>query len=608
MKKAEVLFLAIGGLEASRLEQTEFRVTKRRTPRVLLVAAIVALTLLLVGCAVVIYNKVHLKYIQYEVPTATVAQTEETPETPAPNIFTDCYPQQLPAGYVMCSGYPVDRFSRDIIYFSESQKEILFWISTEHDPVDFSLDDPMTESKCQISGWDGVMQVSETTQELWWHNDAEDYYAMLRTEELSVDLELIAQSVSFGQSLPLAFICKEGTPWDVWYPQQIPEGYSIQDVTIGQSVVLLDYSGKNGSINYVVSFADDLGNISDPPHDSFVWTEESIAGQKGRMMTTSGGLRILVWKNEQEGFNAYLSTLDEAVDILAMAESVAPGAPLEISEDYLGPDYSIELEQPQDVYLGWAPIYPQIVPEGYYIDFVSEPSYGYQTIRYENAEGNMLDYTFYYRLGKYGRDFNGSGQPQQVDINGNTGYLGEHSLLWTDDSKGYAFTLTSDGDVDLLSIAKSVTLGPELEPTNHSKTLLALEELGDYQITELPDSVEQDELTGCPLSDGGGWYSYIRRWYFDKKTNAQIFFTYETYDYGDEPIPMEEAAKMYIGGDNDPQYQTICGCPGAFIQKDNSAEVVWYQGNDQKGVRFDLYSEDYPVEELLTIAESVRKQ
>ena len=68
MKKAEVLFLAIGGLEASRLEQTEFRAVKRRTPKVLLVAAIVALTLLLVGCAVVIYNKIHLKYIQYEVP------------------------------------------------------------------------------------------------------------------------------------------------------------------------------------------------------------------------------------------------------------------------------------------------------------------------------------------------------------------------------------------------------------------------------------------------------------------------------------------------------------------------------------------------------------
>ena len=258
--------------------------------------------------------------------------------------------------------------------------------------------------------------------------------------------------------------------------------------------------------------------------------------------------------------------------------------------------------------MGWAPIYPQKVPEGYFIDFVSEPSYGDQIIRYKNAVGDMLDYTFYYRLGKYGRDFSGTGQPQQVDVNGNIGYLGAHSLIWTDDAKGYAFTLASDGDVDLLPIAKSVAPGPELEPTYHSKTLLALEELGDYQITELPEGIEQDELTGRPLSDGGGWYSYIRRWYFDKKTNAQIFFTYETYNYGDKPMSLEEAAKMYIGGDNDPQYQTICGCPGAFIQKDASAEVVWFQGNEQKGVLFNLYSEDYPVEELLTMAESVRKQ
>lgn len=605
MKKAEVLFLAIGGLEASRLEQTEFRAVKRRTPRVLLVAAIVALTLLLVGCAVVIYNKVHLKYIQHEVPTATVAQTEETP---APNIFTDCYPQQLPAGYVMCSGYPIDRISRDITYCNGAGEYILFRISTGRDLVEISLDEPLTESKCQIFGWDGVIQTSETEQVLWWHNETDDYYARLQTENLSTDLRQIAQSVGFGKSLPLAFICKEGTPWDVWYPQQIPEGYSLNDVTIGPSVVHLDYSGDNGSISYVVSFVDDLSDISDPPHDSFVWTEETVAGQKGRMLTTSGGLRILVWKNEQEGFNSYLSTMDETVDILAMAESVAPGAPLEISKDYLGPDFSIELEQPQDVYFGWAPIYPQKVPEGYFIDFVSEPSYGEQVIRYENAVGDMLDYTFYYRLGKYGRDFSGTGQPQQVDINGNIGYLGAHSLIWTDDAKGYAFTLTSDRDIDLLSIAKNVALGPELEPTYHSKTLLALEELGDYQITELPDGVEQDELTGCPLSDGGGWYSYIRRWYFNKKTNAQIFFTYETYDYGDTPTPLEEAAKMYIGGDSDPQYQAICGYPGAFIQKDNCAEVVWFQGNDRKGVRFYLYSENYPVEELLTMAESVRKQ
>lgn len=44
------------------------------------------------------------------------------------------------------------------------------------------------------------------------------------------------------------------------------------------------------------------------------------------MMTTSGGLRILLWENTREGFYAYLSTMDENVDILAMAESPAAGA------------------------------------------------------------------------------------------------------------------------------------------------------------------------------------------------------------------------------------------------------------------------------------------
>lgn len=44
------------------------------------------------------------------------------------------------------------------------------------------------------------------------------------------------------------------------------------------------------------------------------------------MLTTSGGLRILLWENTREGFYAYLSTMDENVDILAMAESTAAGA------------------------------------------------------------------------------------------------------------------------------------------------------------------------------------------------------------------------------------------------------------------------------------------
>lgn len=55
MKRNEVLFLAIGGLESARLEATEVesKVSKHPKPHFLLVAALIALTLLLVGCAVI---------------------------------------------------------------------------------------------------------------------------------------------------------------------------------------------------------------------------------------------------------------------------------------------------------------------------------------------------------------------------------------------------------------------------------------------------------------------------------------------------------------------------------------------------------------------------
>lgn len=103
------------------------------------------------------------------------------------------------------------------------------------------------------------------------------------------------------------------------------------------------------------------------------------------MMTTSGGLRILLWENTREGFYAYLSTMDENVDILAMAESTAAGEPLSETPDYLGPDYSIDLSQDSGTYYGWEFLYPQSTPEGYRITFVSDRAYGQQEIRYESS-------------------------------------------------------------------------------------------------------------------------------------------------------------------------------------------------------------------------------
>ncbi|MGM9584995.1 MAG: hypothetical protein ACI3V1_05575 [Faecousia sp.] len=422
-----------------------------------------------------------------------------------------------------------------------------------------------------------------------------------------MDLKPMAESVDYGDPLPLSFLCKQGQLWDVWYPQHIPEGYACTDVgPAGNGTQTIRYTcDTENVISYSVSLNSDLSAISDPTHDSCIWEELTVGEQPARMMTTSSGLRLLFWKNEEERFNAMLSVDDETVDIVAMAESVAPGAPLEVSANHLGPDYTIELEQEPSAYVGWESVYPQNVPEGYTIRFVSDPAYGEQSIDYSNETGDSLSYTLYFRLGQWGRQFDGMGQPEQVDINGQTGYRIGNTLIWADETRGFGFTLRSSAEVDLIAIAKSVAPGPELIPTDADKTEKALEQLGDYQITALPKGMVEDGLTGRPLEDGGGWYSYVRRWYFSKKTNQELYFTYES--YVSDAASVEEVLQMDVG-DTPAEFHTILGCTGAASQVGNDAKVVWIQGSEEKGVIFMLISPDYSVAELLKIAESVQMQ
>ncbi len=609
------LFLGLSYINRKYIEEAEkdtvssFSAQKRsrlRSP--LLIAAVIALTLLLVGCAVAVYARIHMRLIQHNVPTETIQTDVEASEAPVKSVLASCYPQKLPEGYRLAEGSPLDHTTRNICYRNDEGEMISFSISTSQ-AITGTLAPPREETGLTVSGWDAVLQVSEKgAQALAWHNEAEGYYAGLFTQDMAVDLPAMAESVDFGKELPLFFWCRHGEIWDVWYPQQIPEGYSLGQVSPDSSgTMVIDYSSDSGAITYCVSCTEDLSDISDPPHDTCVWTEESVGGQPGKMMTISSGQRLLFWKNEQEGFNAMLSVDDGNVDILAMAESVAPGEPLEGSSLYLGSDYSIELEQDDDTYVGWEPVYPQAVPDGYAITFVSDPAYGEQMIQYENAAGEEMSYTVYFRLGQWGRQFDGMGQPQQVDINGNLGYLAGNSLIWTDAAKGFAFTLTAGDAVDLIAVAKSVGIGPELKPTFADKTAQALEELGDYRITALPAGMVEDGLTGFPLEDGGDWYSYVRRWYFNPKTNQNIYFEYES--YVTDCSNMEDVARMRIGtGENPVQMKTIQGCTGATLQNSENACVVWLVGTPEKGTSFRLYSDHFTVEELLTIAESVQLQ
>ena len=49
------------------------------------------------------------------------------------------------------------------------------------------------------------------------------------------------------------------------------------------------------------------------------WTDVSIEGQTGSLMTTSSGSRLLFWTNTQEGFHTVLSVKNRSVNITAMA-------------------------------------------------------------------------------------------------------------------------------------------------------------------------------------------------------------------------------------------------------------------------------------------------
>ena len=120
--------------------------------------------------------------------------------------------------------------------------------------------------------------------------------------------------------------------------------------------------------------------------------------------------------------------------------------------------------------------------------------------------------------------------------------------------------------------------------------------------------MEEDSFTGWPLENG--WYAYVRRWYFDKETGKELFFSYETY-VSDDTFTLEELAQMHIGSSEPAQAYTIQGCPAAGAVVGELAphsEVVWIQGTQENGLSFLLSSADYSVEELVQIAESVRKQ
>ena len=196
----------------------------------------------------------------------------------------------------------------------------------------------------------------------------------------------------------------------------------------------------------------------------------------------------------------------------------------------------VEFEEVHDVFIELGSWYPQEIPEGYAMTFVSDGApYQNQTIKYENEAGDEIRYWIYIADPASGSEIYDIVSKTDVEINGQDGILYEQvgksrTLVWINDKQGFGFKLnTTDSDVDLIAMAESTAEGEPITPSRSEETKQAIAELGDFGPTYLPDGFEEQGVQASPLSAGGGWYSYVRKWYVNKAENTQIYFEYETY-------------------------------------------------------------------------------
>ena len=609
------LFLGMNYVKAKFIEEaetvTELEGESKTIPfrKAMLIAAVITLLAITITACAYAIQRIKMNLVQHNAPAQTeiiLIDGEQPAETMPVNALTDCYPQSIPTGYQILCGEQLTYNSRNIQYSNNGGNTITFWISTEKADEEVALRPPVEETAVSINGIEANLRSNEGAQVLGWENAKDGYYATLFTDDVSIDLVATANSVDFGSSIPMSVWYCNGVQWEPWYPTVLPEGYTCKDVSsvaYGQQTITYE-NGDDGYIRYGISTLRDLAptEISDQAY----WEETEVNGNPAKIIRNQSSQQTIFWNNESEGFYACLETIDAKVDLVVLAESVGPGPKMEVSKSYLGPDYTIELEQEPTTYIEWQSVYPQSIPDGYELEYVGDRAYGQQSIEWKNHDGDLISYTLYFRLGQYGREFEGTGEPEVVSINGHMGYRTGNSLLWTDEELGFAYDLRVTGDVDLLTLAQSVAHGPELPLSNNDWTIKALEQLGDYRITDLPKDMIEDGLSGSPLEDEDDWYSYVRRWYYDKTNNNQVYFTYET--YSTDCNTEQEVLKLFVPAFTEAEFASIQGYPAITLQDEHRAHVAWMIGDINKGVSFQLYSEQFTVEELLKMAESVQKQ
>jgi len=274
----------------------------------------------------------------------------------------------------------------------------------------------------------------------------------------------------------------------------------------------------------------------------------------------------------------------------------------------------VVFEEVEDVYIELGSYYPQVIPEGYRLTFVSDTAYQHQTIRYENDEGWTIRFAINLPHEASGTEIYDIVKKTEVLVNGHAGILyeqssGHRTLVWTDPKQGFGFELyTCDGNIDLLAMARSTAEGVPLTPSRSHKTVEAIAELGDFSPNHLPEGFEEENVMGSPIADGGGWYSYVRKWYVNKDENTRIYFEYETYRIVTEDGYTDDA-------------RTACSffIPGYYILEDivvgeeveingmfgiaTGNHIAWADPETHRV--FHLTSEDVLDEDLLNVARSV---
>lgn len=279
--------------------------------------------------------------------------------------------------------------------------------------------------------------------------------------------------------------------------------------------------------------------------------------------------------------------------------------------------YEVEIDYRRtgNEYLELGDYYPQQLPEQYRCSFISDKAMGFQRMAFENQAGEFaFDLTM--ELGSEGlqKTITDVVSEEAVTVGTCPGTLytsqdGSRSLTWYDEGAGVGFFMSAnDATVDLLAIAQTVAPGEPLTPSRAAGEQKALEELGDYRITGLPDNYSQTDFMASPLEDGGGWYAYVRRWYGDKvSTDNTVFFGYESFTLtSDQPMehevePVDNSPETILEYQGGGEPITIQNMPAAV----SDGRVSWVDWDAQ--VVFSLYANQLSREELIALAESVQR-